>query len=368
MYSRKVNIENRPVCQCTLALLTSLCCQTCTYIWSSKTPCNTLLSSRAQDERCFGNKHVLNFPLAPDLTVSASCPCFPQPHLWHFILLLIFPYPTMCLREMNFGLCSVSQQRHALMGTACPAHQAFFPALVQLHCTHQLSSHLLVPLYHSPINFSTTDICLSHPSLLVPRTVQKVFFFLFNFRLSGQMTSVFTPFWLSQSLHTPPEFPCTLCSTQSPSIFPWVGTFLSCSPACGVRQLVCTACWSTGGTHIPRHSLPALNPGSTPDSRAAHPANTEEPCSAPGWSRTFLTTSLSSDWASVAWDLGRFFSRSFLDTKAIVLLSVKSESLNKRSRHLSFSNKKLFQCLKSMVDLFPGILGTTQLFWLNFTP
>lgn len=167
---------------------------------------------------------------------------------------------------MNFGLCSVSQQRHALMGTACPAHQAFFPALVQRHCTHQLSSHLLMPLYHSPINLfpPPTFVSLIRHSLS-PEQFKESFFFLFNFRLSGQMTLFLTPFWLSQSLHTPPEFPCTLCPTQTPSIFPWVDTFLSCGPACGVRQLVCTACWSTGGTHIPHHSLPALNPGSTPD-------------------------------------------------------------------------------------------------------
>lgn len=129
IYSRKVNIENRSVCQCTLALLTSLCCQTRTCIWSYKTPCNILLSSRAQDEQCFGNKHILNFPLAPDLTVSASCPSFPQPYLLHFILILVFPYPSMCLRGMHLGFCSVSQQKHALMGTACPAYPALFPCL-----------------------------------------------------------------------------------------------------------------------------------------------------------------------------------------------------------------------------------------------
>lgn len=116
---------------------------------------------------------------------------------------------------------------------------------------------------------------------------------------------------------------------------PWVDTSLSCGPACGAQQLVCTACWSRG--HISWHSLPALSPGSRPGSRAAHPVTTERPLLSPRMNQdTFGNRK--SYLASVAWDLGRFFSRYFLDIKAIILLSVKSESLNKGRRHLNFLN------------------------------
>lgn len=169
--------------------------------------------------------------------------------------------------------------------------------------------------------------------------------------------SVLTPAssQISQSPHLPAWASLTLCPTQSFSIFPQVDTSLGSGPAWWARQLVGTACLSTGGTRIPRDSLPALSPGSRPGSWAAHSA-VEKPCSAPGWRGTFVTTDSSSCWASVTWDQDRFFSRYFLDKKAIVFPSVKSESLTKGWRHLSFLNKRLFQCLKSTVGSFP-LLG-----------
>lgn len=48
------------------------------------------------------------------------------------------------------------------------------------------------------------------------------------------------------------------------------------------------------------------------------------PCSGPGQSRTLLITDSTNSQESVTCDLGRFFWRYFLDTKALILLSIKS--------------------------------------------
>lgn len=224
------------------------------------------------------------------------------------------------------------------MDTACPAHQALPPALPQLHCTHQLSPGLLMPLYHSPINLSPPPTSVSpihrfnHSNSLLPcpknssKSLGTSFFLFYTVRTNDQISSHPTPSWISQSLILQPKSP-----------LPSVPLSLSVSSLRWTLPLAVVLSVESGSLPaLPACQKAALTSLETVFLLSALVADLvlgqfilqpwRSPCSVPGWSGTFLTIESSSYRASVTWDLGRFFSRYFLDTKAIILLSVKSPS------------------------------------------
>lgn len=189
-----------------------------------------------------------------------------------------------------------------------------------------------MPLHHSPINLSPPPTFVSPiHHFLSQEQCKKSFYFPFNFRLSGWMTSVLTPSWIPQSLHPP-----TVCYVPLHLLVSSLGWTLPSAVLLPVESSSLSALPAAREVAPTPHATAFLEAGLALEQLILKPQRSS--CSAPGWSRTLLAMGLSSYWASVAWGLGRFFSRYFLDTKAIILLSVKSESLNKGSRHLSFSN------------------------------
>lgn len=105
---------------------------------------------------------------------------------------------------------SVSAEACSDGHSSSKAHQKliklFFPALVQLHCTHQLSSHLLMVLHHSPIYLSPplTFVSPIHHSLSQEQFKKSSPPPPYPQILDCQDEwQILTPSWISQSLHLP---------------------------------------------------------------------------------------------------------------------------------------------------------------------